>query len=209
MARQRQVSNEQILRVARKCFVKHGPSLSTEVIADKLGVSQPALFKRFKSKRELMIAALAPPEVAGWISELQAGPDDRPFREQLEELANRVTDYFRDISPCLSVLSSSGIPPKELMQRYAVPPPIAAIRSLTDWLERCAHKGLIRKTEFEATAMAMLGSLHFQAFLSYVTGQRLSSLSRRSYIEACVELYARGLEPNPKARTSRKGERRS
>ncbi len=205
MARQRQVSNEQILRMARKCFVKHGPSLSTVVIADKLGVSQPALFKRFKSKRELMIAALAPPEVADCITELQAGPDDRTFREQLEELANRVTDYFRDISPCLSVLSSSGIPPKELMQRYAVPPPIAAIRSLTDWLERCAHKGLIRKTEFEATAMAMLGSLHFQAFLLYVTGQRLSSLSRSSYIEACVELYARGLEANTKARASRKG----
>lgn len=193
MARQRQVSDQQILSVARTYFVKHGPSVSTELIADQLGVSQPALFKRFKSKRELMVAALIPPEVPSWVRLLQSGPDTRPFGAQLRELANRVTDYFRDISPCLSVLSSSGIPPRDIMQRYAIPPPIAAVRALTDWLERFAEQGQIRNTNFEATALAMLGSLHLPPFLTHVIGKKPSLLSRRAYLETFVDVYTRSL----------------
>ena len=108
----------------------------------------PALFKRFKSKRQLMVAALAPPEVPPWVAALRVGPDDRPFRVQLEELAQGVTEYFREISPCMSVLSASGIPPKELMARFDTPPPIAAIRMLTGWLEQCEQNGHGPEGEF-------------------------------------------------------------
>ena len=112
---------------------------------------------------------------------------------RLEELALGVTEYFREISPCMSVLSASGIPPQELMARFDTPPPIAAIRTLTGWLEQCAQKEMIRQANFEATAMAILGSLNIPSFLTYVVGKKPSALSRREYIEEFVELYVRGL----------------
>ncbi|HIK90782.1 MAG TPA: TetR/AcrR family transcriptional regulator, partial [Planctomycetes bacterium] len=60
MARPRTISDDQILQTARECFLQHGPSVATDVIADQLGVSPQALFKRFHSKQDLMLAAIAP-----------------------------------------------------------------------------------------------------------------------------------------------------
>ncbi|MEZ6127616.1 MAG: TetR/AcrR family transcriptional regulator [Planctomycetaceae bacterium] len=60
MARPRTISDDQILQTARDCFLEHGPSVATDVIAERLGVSSQALFKRFHSKHELMLAAIAP-----------------------------------------------------------------------------------------------------------------------------------------------------
>ena len=61
MGRPRTVSDDVILEAARAVFLEQGPGASTQSIADRLSVSQAALFKRFGTKRDLMIAALMPP----------------------------------------------------------------------------------------------------------------------------------------------------
>ena len=96
MARPRQVSDVQILEAARACFLEHGASVSTTVIAKRLGVSQAALFKRFGTKEDLLVAALRPGpemvrELLDWLAE---GPDERPIPEQLLDLGVRVRSFF-------------------------------------------------------------------------------------------------------------------
>jgi len=96
MARPRSISDEQILHTARECFLAHGPSVSTDVIAEQLGVSSPALFTRFRSKNELMMAALVPQGPAPWIPLVEAGPDARPLREQPAQNLPELAEFFGD-----------------------------------------------------------------------------------------------------------------
>jgi AcrR family transcriptional regulator len=59
--------------------------VSAAEIGRELGVTHTTVFNRFGSKDALMLAALAPAEEAPWVATLEAGPDDRPIREQLGE----------------------------------------------------------------------------------------------------------------------------
>ena len=160
MARPRTISDDQILQTALDCFLEHGPSVATDVIAERLGVSPQALFKRFNNKNDLMIAAVAPREPAPWIPMVEAGPDDRPLAEQLLEILCELAEFFVDISRRMSVLRWSNLDPRKIMAMYDEPPPIVDLRVLSQWLKRAASRKLIRPIDFKATAMMMLTSMH-------------------------------------------------
>ena len=113
MARPRTISDDQILQTARECFLKHGPSVPTDVIADQLGVSAQALFKRFHSKQDLLLAAIAPDSPASWIPMVEAGPDERSLDAQLTEILEELADFFVDICHRMSVLRWSGVDPNQ------------------------------------------------------------------------------------------------
>ncbi len=66
-----------------------------------------------------------------WIHELEAGPDGRPFREQLADFGDRVGAFFTELSPRMGCLRASGIPPNEVVAHYDVPPVIAAVQGMS------------------------------------------------------------------------------
>src|SRR5262245_35631904 len=97
MGRPKEVTNEQIVAAARRCFLKRGAGVSTGVIARELGVSHTTVFNRFGSKKALMVAALGPPETVPWVAALESGPDERPVRDQLVELGKAMSAYVQDV----------------------------------------------------------------------------------------------------------------
>ncbi|MEO2018973.1 MAG: TetR/AcrR family transcriptional regulator [Fuerstiella sp.] len=195
MARPRTISDDQILQTARECFLQHGPSVATDVIAEQLGVSPQALFKRFHSKQELMLAAIAPSGNAPWIPLVEAGPDDRLLDEQLTEILLELAEFFVDISRRMSVLRWSGIDPRKLMARYDEAPPLMDIRVLSGWLQRAADRGLIRDIDFKATAMLMLTSMHGPAMLTDMLGKHPTGHTRGEYVSYMVDVLLQGLLP--------------
>ena len=72
MARPRTITDEQILGTMRASVLEHGPAVSLDFVAEKLGVTGPALLKRFGSRQKLMIEALKPPEVPTWVEHHRA-----------------------------------------------------------------------------------------------------------------------------------------
>lgn len=197
MARPRTISDDQILETARECFFEHGPSVSTDVIAEQLGVSPQALFKRFRNKHELMLAAIAPSEQAPWIPLVNAGPDNRPLETQLTEILTQLADFFVDIARRMSVLRWSGMDPKGLFDRFDEPPPLVDIRVLSGWFQRAAQRGLIRNVDFSATAMLMLTSMHGPAMLTDMLGHHPTGHSREEYVQFMVETLLQGMLPRP------------
>lgn len=195
MARPRTISNAEILNAARDCFVEFGPSVAMDVIAERLGVSPQALFKRFRNKHELMLAALAPAVPAPWIPLVESGPDDRPVEEQLTEILAHLAEFFVDIARRMSVIQFSGIKPRELMERFDEPPPLVDMRVLAGWLERAAERGLIRPTDFTATAMLMLTSMHGPAMLTDMLGHHPTGHTREEYVQFMVQTLLQGFGP--------------
>ena len=193
MARTKTVSDSDVLAEARRCFLAHGPGVSTEVIASELEISQPAIFKRFGTKKALMLAALLPPSVPDWVRALENGPDDRAIVEQLREVIRQAAAFFAEAVPCLSVIRSSGISKEELLESFEVAPPVVAKRALIAWLLRSADRGLIRSVDSEAAATMILGALQFRAFFVEITGQAPAGSSDEEYVDHLADLLTHGL----------------
>lgn len=194
MARPRQVTDEEILAAARACFLEHGPGVALTVVAEQLGISQPALFKRFGTKKKLLIAALAPRVEAPFFPWLRRGPDDRPLEVQLLELAALVSGFFREMIPCVAALRSSGVNPEELLLKQPEPMPLRARRLMTLWMEQARERGLIRADmDCDAAATALLGALQVRPFMAHVAGEALSDSEPDAYLNAVVGLMVDGL----------------
>ncbi len=208
MPRPRQISDEQIIEVARACCLELGPAVSTSVIAERLGVSQAVLFQRFGTKEKLLRAALEPPREVPWIELANAGPDQRELREQLGELARAVFAFFDEISPRLAVLRVCGMGMPH-WEGQAEPPPLRSHRALVGWLERAQRQGRARACNAHHLAYVFLGSLQVQPWFEHVLGKRLPSADRHGYIDIVVELLWRSLEPEAKAPSRPRGRRKS
>lgn len=200
MVRPRTISDEQILETALSCFLEHGPSVSTDVIASQLGVSPQAIFKRFKNKQELLQEAVKPCQEPDWISVVEHGPDDRPFAQQLSELLEHLAVFFTDVVRRMELLRWSGVSIQELMGKFEDPPPVRDIRVIAVWLRRCFEKGLIRRVDFEATAMVILTSMHGPAMLKEFLGKSPTPHTEKEFIHQYISLLMHGLDPQSGAK---------
>ncbi len=193
MVRPRTITDQQILEVASKCFLEHGPSVSTDVIASELGVSSQALFKRFHSKKELIIAAMTPCGPAPWLELVERGPDERPLDEQLTEILSELAAFFTEIVRRMEVLQWSGVSMKDVMASFDEPPPVRDIRLLSGWLSRLHEKKMIRQLDFDATAMFILTAMHGPAMLTQFLGKPPTGHSFDEYVSQYVNMLLHGL----------------
>ena len=195
MTRPRQVTTEAILEAARSCAIERGPNVSLEVIADRVGITPPALLKRFGSRVAMMIAALRSTEEPAWVKKLASGPSDAPLEEQLRALFSQILDYFSDEAARMSTLCESRIPLHRIFDAERPPPPVQNTWALAGWLEKARDRGLTRHEDFETVAIGMLGALHARAFLRHFFGRSFWRGSRTAYVAGLADLYARALAP--------------
>jgi AcrR family transcriptional regulator len=195
VARTKTVSDTEVLEEARRCFLAHGPGVSTDVIAESLEISQPTIFKRFGTKKALMLAALLPPAVPDWVHALEDGPDDRPIVEQLREVIRQAAAFFAEVVPAMMVIRASGISHEELLASFEVAPPIVAKQTLIAWLLRSVERGLIRPVDPEAAATMILGALQFRAFMVQITRSAPFRSSDEEYVDYLADLLVHGLAP--------------
>lgn len=202
MARPRQVSDAQIIEAARDCFLEHGASVSTTVIAERLGVSQAALFKRFGTKDDLMVAALRPDPstLDTLIAKLEAGPNARPVPQQLREVALTIRDRFAEILPRMAVLKSAGLTPAPRCEGTQKPiPPQRVHTALVGWLEQANGTGMARIPHPAAAAFSLLGAIHMQCFMTYMVDSD-RELASDAALEALVDSLWKGLAPEEVSR---------
>lgn len=201
MARPRLITDEQILTTMRACVLERGASVSLDVVAERLGVTSPALLKRFGNRQELMLKALLPPESPAWMAEFDRGPDERPIEKQLAEHFDRLWAFFQDVIPCVSALRESGVPHEKLFEGKRQGP-VHSIRAISRWLEKARDAGLIDTESPESVATAILGALQTRAFTAHIAKLQYSTRSNREYLGDLVQLFTRALAPREAQRTS-------
>ena len=195
MGRPRTVSDEDILEAARTVFLESGPAVSTQTIADRIGLSQAGLFKRFGTKQELMVAALIP-AIPPFVSIVRAGPNAaEPLRPQLQSIARDFAVFFRGMVPCIMVLKSSGIDLEEILRSFEEPPPVMTRRLLTGYLQRAEEAGLATISDPGAVASLFLGAFHLHSFMSHITEEVMSDDALFAFSDAVVDMLWRGIAP--------------
>ncbi|WNG13300.1 TetR/AcrR family transcriptional regulator [Cystobacter fuscus] len=195
MGRPRQVLDEEILEAARACFIEHGSSVSTETIAARLGVSGPALLKRFGSKRELLKAAFAVGSAPPWLPMVEEGPDNRDISVQLRELALTIDAFFRKMVPAFSVLREAGLTPEEIRGDSEDSPAARAQDSMTAWFKRAQERGLLREGDPSLMAGLFMAGVQYRYFLAHITQQRVPTEEEDPFVERLLNTLWRGIAP--------------
>ncbi|MFO0599647.1 MAG: TetR/AcrR family transcriptional regulator [Myxococcaceae bacterium] len=199
MARPRLITDEQILSTTRSCVFEHGAQVSLDHVARELGVTGPALLKRFGSRQELLLRALRPPENPPFLQRFANGPDRRALDVQLLERFTDLWAFFEEVVPCISALRESGIPHDKLFQGKWKSP-ARALHAIARWLELAQEAGLADVPDPESAATAILGAVQTRAFTAHIAKVHYSTKSNREYLQGLVELFHRALAPRSNKR---------
>jgi AcrR family transcriptional regulator len=187
VSRPEKISDEAILAGARRCFLAHGPSVATGVIAQTLGVSQGTLFNRFGNKQTLLIEALKPRLDADLMALLADGPDARPITEQLHEIGAAVEGHCAAHDPAVAMLRAAGLSRVDIFPAGAVSPMSQVRQNMTAWLTRAQSAGRVGQVSPAVVAELFLGALHRRPFDP--PGDRLDRL------EPVIAVLWKGLAP--------------
>ncbi len=195
MARPRIVSDQEILDAARRLFLERGPHVPTKVIAEAVGLSQPALFKRFGTKERLMLDSLLPRDLP-FLPLVEAGPDAREAKVQLIEIGLEVSRFFDRMLPCLMTLrAASEQTVAQMFMEMKQPPPLRTKDALVGWLTRAHARGLVHAPDPEALASAFLGGLQAGAFHAHLTTTPRTEDRLRAAVTSLVNTLHRGMQP--------------
>jgi AcrR family transcriptional regulator len=159
MGRQKTISDEEVLNVARDVFREKGHTATTREIAQAAGISEAVLYQRFGSKDEIFFASMHPrgPDV-----EKLLGPKDPPDDAQtyLRAVVVRLGEYFADIIPlALRVMTHPSFDPTSLAR--AQPKGPAVLREgLTERLASLAKRNRIVTSSESVTAQLLVSLAH-------------------------------------------------
>jgi len=198
MARQVTIRDETILDAAREIFLTRGVQATTAEVAERAGVSEGTLFKRFGTKDELFRAAmLSHGAKIPWIATLDDRVGKGRVRDHMVELGLQIIDFFRVLIPFMMLSWShknAGAMPALLTSED--PPPAVALRKLAGYFEAEERAGRIRKTSPEILARTYVGGLQsFVFFELLMKGRDRPQMSAEEFVRGHVGLLWAGMEP--------------
>jgi AcrR family transcriptional regulator len=193
LARPTIIDDELLLAVASKLFSERGLSVTTAEIARDAGVSEGSIFRRYKSKSELFVAAMTGTEV-GWLDWLDESALDQPLRANLVRFSEAAIDHLLRALPKFYMLVGSGIVQAcDVSQKFDVPPPIYVIRSLTRYLELERRAGRVKAVDPEVVARSLVGAVHNYAFFEIMGLNNIQPMPRETFVRGLVELTLSGV----------------
>lgn len=194
MPRTPKITNEQILDAAREIFLEQGFGASTLEIAQKAGISEASIFKRFSTKEELFFASMGIPEKSPWGKKLDALVGKGNLKQNLIDMSLEILEFNRQVMPRLMMLRSRGNLIPEMFNR-ADSRPSRDLKTFTNFLEREIAQGRLRPCDPQTIAMILLGSLMNYVFLEHIhpTGERPTD--ELLFVQNLIEIVWQGISP--------------
>src|SRR5262249_37738466 len=140
MGRQKTITDEEVLRIARNTFREQGHTATTREIAQAAGISEAVLYQRFGSKDELFFAAMRPrgPDVEPLLGPKTPPGDALPY---LHTVVVRLGEHFADVIPlALRVMTHPSFDPASLARAQPGGPAVLQ-EGLAERLAALARRG--------------------------------------------------------------------
>ncbi|NEP09817.1 MAG: TetR/AcrR family transcriptional regulator [Symploca sp. SIO1A3] len=186
------ITNEQILEAAREVFLAQGYTASTIDIAQKAGISEGSIFKRFPTKDKLFFASMGIPESPEWLEELETLPGKGNLKENLINLSLQIIEFFREVVPRLVMTCSQGTHHQK-MQNFKESPLVLYLRALINFFVQELQLGRIRSCDPEIPARMLFGSLMNYVFFEQVGAQMAIPIAAPTYVRGLIEILWQGI----------------
>jgi AcrR family transcriptional regulator len=192
MGRQKTISDDEVLRIAREVFRTQGHTATTREIAQTAGISEAVLYQRYGSKDELFFAAMRPqqPDIDRLFGPREPSQGAHPY---LRTVVVRLGEHFAEVIPlALRMLMHPSFDPAAL-SRAQPGGPAPVQEALVERLEFFARREGMRLSRPAVTARLLVGLAHDWA-LRRAHGN--SSEGVRALREM-VDVVWEGLRPDP------------
>jgi AcrR family transcriptional regulator len=159
MPRNKTITDEEILAVARTLFLKKGVNASTRDIAKQAGISEAVIYQRFGTKEDFFFTAMKLPEARlDAIFCIQTGEGN--VVENLECLSLRIVNYFREVMPVfLTLISHPSFSMQTFIKRHNIPA-MQLSEKLTDYLTEESKLGRVHEGNIAIAIDVLLSYLH-------------------------------------------------
>ena len=195
MGRPKNITDEELLAVARKLFLERGYSVSTATIAREAEISEGTLFKRFPTKAELFRAALGFP-----------GFNIKEMYSAFEK-AGEVREGL--VSAFVVLLRFQAVLVPRLMRLWAEPnvisleeikgdpdaPPFALIKEIAGFLDSLSQQEKLRIRDPELAAKVIVGATHNLVYLHFLLKEELKEEEIEEFSRKLVEFLWSGIAP--------------
>lgn len=186
MARPASIREEHVLEVARRVFMAEGYKAGTARIAREAGVSEGSLFKHFKTKTGLFLAAMdVQTGEPAWQERFLASVGEEDLRATLEAAGTHLLQRLRTLLPRMMMVTASGITiPRHYGDHVIEPPPLQHIRLMTRYFKAEIKAGRMIMDDPEIHAHAFMGALSHYAWCETMLGYRPAT--PRAYVRSVV-----------------------
>jgi AcrR family transcriptional regulator len=203
MARKTTIEDETILDAVRAVFVEKGAQATSADFAARAGVSEGTLFNRFKTKADLMKAAMAfPPGVLPpWLSGIDQRVGIGEISQHLREIGLNGLLFFRKIVPAVALFQAAPAMHASCagdhMQVHPGELPVRAMRALASYIEAEQALGRLRPAFPETIARTFLGALWGYAFFEVAFADHGGSPSQppEDFVRSLVDMLLHGILP--------------
>jgi AcrR family transcriptional regulator len=211
MARPVTIRESDLLEAARQVFLEKGTQATTAQVAQRAGVSEGTLFKRFGTKAELFRAAMSNGEARApaVLAELDERVGKHDVEHNLVVLGDDLVAFFERMLPLWTMQWSNPRLGGRLPEHLDAPnpPPLEAQGKLQRYLDAEVALGRASIEDTAAFARAFLGALNAYVFFEMLArhqGQAAPRLEAREYVRSHVRILWQGIRPRsvPEARAS-------
>jgi AcrR family transcriptional regulator len=196
MSRPTTIDDEAILKAARELFLEKGIRATTAEVARKAGIAEGSIFKRWKTKEELFVAAMQS-EMSAFSEFFERAKSGGDMQATLVEVGHRIIGFFRQKLPVMIMAWSNRTdddPPPLL--RGPNSPALRGLKTATRFFEAHMRAGRICRHDPEIVARQFIGALQNYAFFELITKSTEElPLPEETFVRGLVKVLWRGLDP--------------
>ena len=165
---------------------------TTKDIARTAGVNECTLFRKFKSKKDIVVNGMAQEKwranVTHEVFQNLKWDLEADLQIFMKAYMDRITPDFVNLSIGLRAPQLYDDTASLIMQI-----PQAFLSSLIDYFEKMAQKGKLPDLDFECLAMTIFSSTFGYTFLRASFNDKLTPVEQDEYIKRSVELFCKGI----------------
>lgn len=186
-------TSQKIIDAAMSLIRDKGYALTTtKEIARAAGVNECTLFRKFKSKKEIILQGVGQAE---WRANITPDIFENVTWNLESDLELFMRAYIDRMTPDFVNLSI-GLRAPQLYEETApfiMKVPQSFLSSFTDYLNRMYEMGNIPKLNFPALALNFFSSTFGYTFLRASFGNKLIDVEKEEYIKNSVQIFLKGL----------------
>jgi AcrR family transcriptional regulator len=200
MGRPPKITNEEILAAARQVFLEQGSNASTLAIAEKAGISEAAIFKRFATKQALFLAAIGITEVREWVNVLSSSIPTAAIKAELIEICRQMLDFYLEVMPRVFMMMTQANSPHPPV----VPsPPVRDTQLLAGYLDRAIVQGHLKPCDTITVAHLLVGAMTHYVVTQNIAGKwpmaspltTIQQIEPTTFIHNLIETLWTGIAP--------------
>lgn len=165
---------------------------TTKDIAKLAGVNECTLFRKFQSKKDIVLSGM---EQEKWRGNLTSDVFKHVKWELAPDLEMFMTEYMNRITPDFVKLSI-GLRAPQLYEESAplvMKVPQAFLSSLIGYFNEMEQQGKLPHSDFECLAMTLFSSTFGYTFLRASFEDRLSTVGQEQFIKQTVKTLIQGI----------------